>query len=159
MFLEVLFRDSQALILSCSISSRVVVQIWSVGMELCPNEPSVIQREDGIWIMANMIPTGMTQRWEMSTFLHESSAKKMQKQQQQQKKTLGLCIFTLGKIAILGNNCCFHGKQTFLLIVDLCFFPVQVCLLVFSIFSHLMQNKLLPQMLSLLHPGCEKYGS
>lgn len=87
MFLEVLFRDSQALILSCSISSRVVVQIWSVGMELCPNEPSVIQREDGIWIMANMIPTGMTQRWEMSTFLHESNAKKkMQKKKPNNKK-------------------------------------------------------------------------
>lgn len=82
MFLEVLFRDSQALILSCSISSRVAAQIWSVGMELCPNEPSVIQREDGIWIMANMIPTGMTQRWGMSTFLHESSAKNAKKNKQ-----------------------------------------------------------------------------
>lgn len=36
--------------------------------------------------------------------------------------------------------------------------PVQVCLQEFPILSHLMQNKLLPQMLSLLHPGCEKYG-
>lgn len=155
MFLEVLFCDSQALILSCSISSRVVVRIWSVGMELCPNEPSVIQREDRIWIMANMIPTGMTQRWGMSTFLHESSAKNAKNKQ---KKPLGLCIFILGEIAILGNNCCFHEKKPILVNCGSLFFPVQVCLLVFSIFSHLMQNKLLPQMLSLLHPGCEKYG-
>lgn len=49
MLLKVLFRDSQALLLSRSISSCVVVQIWSVAIKLCQKEPSIIPRQGGIF--------------------------------------------------------------------------------------------------------------
>lgn len=114
MFLKVLFRDSQALILSCSISSCVVVQIWSVVIKLCQNEQSIMPRQRGIWIVANVILTGMTQRWGMSTLLHEHSAKSA-------KKKLKFIYVHAGEDGNIRNKCCLHGNQTFLLIVHLCF--------------------------------------
>lgn len=38
------------------------------------------------------------------------------------------------------------------------FLSVQVCYPLSLIYIHLIQNRLIPQMLSLLHSGCEKYG-